>query len=537
MRITQARIPALAFLLIGLLASGCASFSGKGPKKIEQPSAAATPEEGAGWASRFSAGDVKPFGDSDGKRARLYFEERGEGRPKAAKGQLRDPEKVLPAEVKAQVQQYVDYFTNRGRKHVRRWLNRSSRYVPMMKRIFLEHGLPPDLVYVSMIESGFNPFAVSRARAVGMWQFISPTGRRYDLKITRYVDERRDPEKATRAAARYLGDLYEIFESWDLALAGYNAGEGKIGRGVRRHSTDNFWEIRKTRFLRRETKDYVPKYLAALMIAKNPAKYGFTHLSYEQPARYEVVDVGGGVSLRAAARACGVTQEDLRQLNPELRRSVTPPGSSYALRIPASSGREAHTRLAALKAESRKVASIGRHRVRRGETLSTIARRYGVSTRALARANNMGLRDTLRAGRKIRIPGLGRKSAKVAVGKAGVHVVKRGDTLGMIARRYGVSAKALARANNMRTTGILRTGISLQIPGPSRQASKGKKERTVYVVKRGDTLAGISARFDTTVSDLMQHNGLRSSRIGIGKRLVIPAAGNASLKKSTDVEA
>lgn len=479
-RITQVRVPVPGFLLIGLLASGCASFSGDAPETIERPYAVATAGEGEGWTSRLPSGDVKPFGDSDGKRARLYFEERGGRSARAADDQFRDPEKVLPAEVKAQVQEYVDYFTNRGRKHVRRWLNRSTRYVPMMKRTFIEHGLPPDLVYLSMIESGFNPFAVSRARAVGMWQFISATGRRYDLKINRYVDERRDPEKATRAAAQYLRDLYEIFDSWDLALAGYNAGEGKIGRGVRRHSTDNFWEIRKTRFLRRETKDYVPKYLAALMIAKNPAKYGFTHLSYEQAARYEVVDVGGGVSLRAAAKACGVSQDDLRQLNPELRRSVTPPGSSYALRIPAVSGQEAHTRLAALKAESRKVASSGRHRVRRGETLSTIARRYGVSTRVLA------------------------------------------------------------RANNMRTTDILRTGISLQIPGRSRQASKaskGKMKGTVYVVRQGDTLAGISARFDTTVRDLMRHNGLRSSRIGIGKRLVIPAAGSASLKRSTDVEA
>lgn len=470
-RMMRAGFPALAFVLIGLLASGCASFSGNEPEKTA-PQYAVTPEAGPGWASGFSPGDVKPFGDSDGKRARLYFEERGESPARAAEDQFRDPEKVLPAEVKEQVQQYVDYFTNRGRKHVRRWLNRSSRYVPMMRQTFIAHGLPPDLVYVSMIESGFNPFAVSHARAVGMWQFISATGRHYNLKINRYVDERRDPEKATRAAAQYLRDLYEIFDSWDLALAGYNAGEGKIGRGVRRHSTDNFWEIRKTRFLRRETKDYVPKYLAALMIAKNPAKYGFTHLSYEQPARTEMVDVGGGVSLRAAAKACGVSQDDLRQLNPELRRSVTPPGSSYALRIPAGSGQEAHTRLAALKAESRKVASSGRHRVRRGETLSTIARRYGVSTRALARANRMGLRDTLRAGRKIRIPGLGGNVAKAGAGKAGVHVVRRGDTLGRIARRYGVSTRALARANNMRTTDILRTGMSLQIPGRSRQATK-----------------------------------------------------------------
>ncbi|MFQ5458265.1 MAG: LysM peptidoglycan-binding domain-containing protein, partial [Myxococcota bacterium] len=461
MKISKTWLPALA--LPGLLATGCAAFSGQEAAPYA-PRQVAETEGGDSWVALDGGPDVKPFGDSQGKKARLYFRKRG-GRTRALPREtFRDPAKILPAEVKGQVQEYVDYFTGRGRKHVQRWLNRSNRYMPMMKRTFAEHGLPPDLVYVSMIESGFNPFAVSRARAVGMWQFISSTGRRYDLKINRYVDERRDPVKATRAAAQYLRDLYEMFDSWDLALASYNAGEGKIGKGVRRYSTDNFWEIRKTRYLRTETKDYVPKYLAALMIAKNPRKYGFSLADYEGPVRYQLAQVKGGVSLKSAARACGISTKALRNLNPELRRSVTPPGKAYTLKVPTGLKKEVHTQLAALKADRRAVASSGRHRVRRGETLSTIARRYGVSTRSLARANHMSTRDVLRAGKRLRIPGKG----GVALAKAAVHVVKRGDTLGKIARRYGVSLRALARANNMRITDILRTGMSLRRPGRTR---------------------------------------------------------------------
>jgi membrane-bound lytic murein transglycosylase D len=339
----------------------------------------------------------------------------------------------------------------------------------MMHRTFEAYGLPPDLVYLSMIESGYNPTVVSRAKAVGIWQFIRGTGRRYGLEISRYVDERRDPEKATHAAAQYLRDLYILFRSWDLALAGYNAGEGKIGRSVRRHATDNFWEIRKTSYLKRETRDYVPKYLAALTIAKNPAKYGFHNIDYQRPVASERVTVTGGLSLSALAKVCGVSKKEMQALNPELRRSLTPPGSAYVLRVPPGTGGAVLDNMVALAKASRKesrTAASGDHRVRPGQTLSSIARRYGVSTRSLARANDMNSTDILRSGRKLKIPGYSVRAK--GHGRPGIHVVKRGETLGSIARRYGVTIRALARANNMRTTSVLRIGRKLSVPGGSR---------------------------------------------------------------------
>ncbi len=454
----------LACSLLALGGAGCASLTG-GSTDTASPQAGIAAGEFEVGTAPMDRPPVKPFGDSESERARRYLERSGDRERRAATVKPADIEKLLPREVKEQVGYHLDYFTRRGRKHYERWLSRSTRYLPMMKQTFYEHALPIDLVYLAMIESGYNPFAVSRARAVGMWQFIAGTARRYGLEISSYVDERRDPQKATLAAARYLKDLYQQFGSWDLALASYNAGEAKIERGVRHHSTENFWEIRKTAFLKRETRDYVPRYLAALMIARNPAKYGFKHVVYQKPLRYETVMVPGGLSLRSLAKVCGVTQEDMRSLNPELRRSITPPGSSYALRVPAGRGERVQEKIAALVEEGRKavrLASSGDHRVRPGQTLSSIARRYGVSTRALA------------------------------------------------------------RANNMKTTDILRAGRTLRIPGQTRQA-RGSGSATVYVVKRGDTLTKISARFDTTVRALMQHNRLRHSRIQVGKRLRIPA--------------
>ena len=477
-------LPAMtALACVALLGTGCASFFGG---KSASDASTYVAEEGMedGWAAVASGDggpDVKPFGDSDGEKARLYFHRRGGRRVTAAPSRLEDPSKLFPADVNEQVNDYVEYFTKGGRKHFERWLSRSPRYIPMMKQTFAEHSLPPDLVYLSMIEFGMNPLATSHASAVGLWQFISGTGRRYELRIDRYVDERRDPEKATRAAARYLKDLYEMFGSWDLALASYNAGEGKIGRGVRRYSTENFWEIRKTGYLRNETKNYVPQYLAALIIAKNPAKYGFVNIDYERPLEYEFVPVGGGVSLISVARAAGVSRDDMKSLNPELRRSITPPGSDYMLKVPTGSGERVKSKLASIRndsrSENRKVAAAGDHRVRRGETLSTIARRYGTTVRAVA------------------------------------------------------------SANNMRTSDVLQVGTTLDIPGSGKRVASGSGDNTVYVVRSGDTLSTISARFETTVRDLMRRNNLRTSRISIGKRLLVPASSSGTIEGRSDGEA
>jgi membrane-bound lytic murein transglycosylase D len=204
-----------------------------------------------------------------------------------------------------------------------------------MRNLLRENGLPEDLVYMALIESGFNPYAYSRRKASGPWQFIYLTGKKYGLKLNYWIDERRDPEKSTIAAAKYLKDLYDLFECWYLAAAGYNAGEGKIMNAIKRYRTEDFWELTKYRYLKKETKDYVPQMIAAALIAKEPEIYGFTDIEYQDPLRYEKVNVPEVTDLRLIAKACEISLGELKDLNPELLRWCTPPNySDYEIKIP-----------------------------------------------------------------------------------------------------------------------------------------------------------------------------------------------------------
>src|SRR3990170_3888500 len=235
------------------------------------------------------------------------------------------------------VEIYIHYFTNRIRDKFSTWLGRSEMYLPMMKKTFREKGLPEDLTYLVLIESGLNNKAYSRAKATGQWQFMKGTGKRYGLRIDRWIDERRDPEKATEAAAEYLGDLYGLFNDWHLAAAGYNAGEGKIGRAIKKYKTVDFWQLSqpKYKYLRRETKDYVPKLIAAAMIAKEPAKYGFDDIEYHPSLAYEKVTINRMTDLRDIAMAAECSLEDIQTLNPELKTKFTPPNyPDYELNVP-----------------------------------------------------------------------------------------------------------------------------------------------------------------------------------------------------------
>ena len=247
----------------------------------------------------------------------------------------------IPITINKQVEFFIEYFQTRVSKRFGIWLARSGRYVPMMRAILKEHGLPEDLVYLAMIESGFSCKAYSRAHAVGPWQFIRGTARRYGLKVNYWVDERRDPVKSTYAAAKYLRDLYAEFNSWYLAAAGYNAGEVKIRRALARYGADDFWSIsqRKRRYLKQETKQYVPKMIAAALIAKNPSKYGFDDIKYDAPLKFDQVKVYAGTSVSVAAKLIGLKTGAISELNPELRRWCTPPTDGmYTLRVPAGKG-------------------------------------------------------------------------------------------------------------------------------------------------------------------------------------------------------
>ncbi len=283
------------------------------------------------------------------------------------------------------------------------WLERSGRYLPAMRRVFLDYGLPGELAYLPLIESGFNPRAFSRRRAVGPWQFIAATGKRYGLRVDWWVDERRDPIKATHAAARYLKDLYEHFGSWPLALAAYNAGEGKVRRAIRRTGSRDYWRLRKTRYLKTETKHYVPRFIAALIIAHDPARYGFDGLAYHTPVGYDHVVVGAAVDVEVAARCAGISVEELRALNPELKRWRTPPRTaSYRLRVPYGASDRMRRNLAALSREERLASKA--YRVRSGDSVWKIARRFGIPVKAITDVNTLNKPFLLRIGQVLRIP-------------------------------------------------------------------------------------------------------------------------------------
>jgi len=241
----------------------------------------------------------------------------------------------VPVQMNRQVRAYLVYFSTERKEIFRLYLSRSTRYLPMIKEVFQEYGLPEDLAYLAMIESGFSPRAYSHAHACGIWQFIKGTGARYGLEVDSYVDERRDPEKSTRAAAKYLLDLYQQFGSWYLAAASYNCGEGRVQKELNQSNHKNFWDLSNNQCLPNETKNYVPQMIAATIIAKNPEKFGFKNIPYLPPLAYDRVQVKETTSLKAAAVAVNVPLEEIQALNPELLRGITPSDSpTYSLNLP-----------------------------------------------------------------------------------------------------------------------------------------------------------------------------------------------------------
>ncbi len=313
------------------------------------------------------------------------------------------PEFDIPIVINARVEQFIQYFQTTGRNIFSNWLARSERYIPFMKNLLRENGLPEDLVYMALIESGFNPYAYSRRKASGPWQFIYLTGKRYGLKANWWVDERRDPEKSTVAAAKYLKDLYDIFECWYLAAAGYNAGEGKIVNAMRRYKTEDFWELTKYRYLKRETKDYVPQMIAAALIAKDPEKYGFVGIEYQEPLQYEKVNVPAVTDLRLIARASEISVEELKDLNPELLRWCTPPDSPrYEIKIPLGKKELFLENFEAIPSQDR--FQFKTHIVKKGDTLAGIARLYRVDMEPILEINRLKRSSLLSVGMNLLIP-------------------------------------------------------------------------------------------------------------------------------------
>jgi membrane-bound lytic murein transglycosylase D len=440
----------------------------------------------------------------------------------------------LPVEVNDTVLSFIRIFQNARRKEFVGGLVRSGRYLELMKQIFREEGLPEDLVYTALIESSFKSNAYSRARAKGFWQFISGTAKRYDLKMDWWVDERSDFEKSTRAAARYLKDLYGMFGDWYLALAGYNAGENKIVYGLNRSGVDSFWELSQTRYIRQETKNYVPAILAGMIIAKDPQKYGFEE-DLEMAVQFDTIPVDYTVDLRLVAECAGASLEEIKLLNPELTRLTTPARvSSYSLRLPSGKKETFLTEISSIPEEKR--ITWRKHEVKPGETLTSIASLYRTSSSSISSANSFEGDRALSVGQKLVIP-IGRSSVTYPSddfsGPKRYYIVRRGDTLHRIASKTGSSIEQLCELNSISNRHKLRVGERLAVGtksysskssrtkiASSSNSSRGNK-KIVYQVRRGDTLFAIASNFKTDVSSIKRWNGLDKNSIRPGDSLTI----------------
>ena len=391
-------------------------------------------------------------------------------------------------------------------------LKRSGRYRPKIVAELKEAGLPEELSWLPLIESGFKVKALSRARALGLWQFIPSTGYKFGLKRDRFIDERMDPDKATQAAIAYLKELHNIFGDWTTVLAAYNCGEGRVLRVIKTQNVnylDNFWDLYER--LPRETARYVPRFLATLHILNTPEQYGIDLAQVDPPLEYETATINRQIHLRDAAKALALPESILRDMNPELRYKILPP-TSYDLKVPVGSAEQMVAQIDSIKTASLPQAAYVYHRVRPGETLSTIARRYRTSVARIKRANN--LRSSLiRAGKRLKIPSKGYKYAKrpKTVQKASVnapayHTVRRGDSLWNIARKYGTTAKTIQKLNGLSSTHLYK-GQSLKISAqPS--ATLNKDGMKTYQVQSGDSPFKIAQTHQMALDRFLEINRL-----------------------------
>lgn len=382
----------------------------------------------------------------------------------------------LPVTRNQRVDQWINFLAGRNADKTRLWMERSGRYTPMIREQLRARGMPEDLIYLAFIESGYSPKAYSRAAASGIWQFIAETGKRYGLEVNSYVDERRDPVEATRAALDYLEELHGRFGSWYLAAAAYNTGENRVERilrqraGGRKGDDALFWKIAP--HLPRETRDYVPLMLAAGHIGKEPEKYGFDGVNYWEPLAFDTAWVPTQTSLSLIAKAAGVELSAVEDLNPHLLRKSTPPGRGWPVRIPRGTHQafvaSFPTLFAAERAEAKKLAASGRyHTIRRGETLSHVAKRYGVSVGSLMAANEGLSSRRLQIGQRVRVPGTTAVVASTTSTRANtartIHRVRRGENLSIIAKRYDTSVRTLQSLNGLGRRSRIYPGQKLRV--------------------------------------------------------------------------
>jgi len=445
-----------------------------------------------------------------------------------------DREGHIPLVLNKRVERAIKFFQTQGKANFEQWLLRYPVYSDLIFEILRENELPDELVYHAMVESGLNPRAYSRAQASGLWQFISSTATLYGLTRSWWIDERRDPIKSTKAAADYMKDLYIEFDDWYLALAAYNAGAGRINRAIRLHQTRDFWRLNS---LPRETRNHVPTFLATAIITRNPEEYDFES-PQANPFPSEQVTIEKSADLSVLASCAGISVDELRLYNPELRQFATPPDQSYLLRLPLEKKEKFTTAFTTLPDDKRFAPQYDVHRVRRGENLSVIAQKYRVSIHDIASVNKIRNYHRLQIGQRLTIPvsSTGSRASTLtstAVGtsqKTITYIVRRGDTLGHIAEGYGTSARRIRRWNGLRYGEYIFPGQKLKIPVSSSASStmvssqdnSDRLAKEVYTVRRGDTLSHIAVRYRVSVLKIRQWNSInRGEYIYPGQKLVI----------------
>jgi membrane-bound lytic murein transglycosylase D len=474
-----------------------------------------------------------------------------------AEAEIKSTRSGLPLVMTDQVAGYINYYSNRGRGTLERALARSGRYEDMIRRTLQEEGVPQELIYLAQAESGFHPLAVSRAGARGMWQFMGSRAKGYGLERSWWVDDRQDPEKATRAAAHHLKDLYNQFGDWYLAMAAYNSGPGTVQSAVKRTGYADFWELYRRNVLPKETRNYVPIIVAVTIMAKNPAQYGLDSVVKEKPVPYDTVKIDYPIDLRLAAECVDATAEDLLDLNPSLLRLTTPKFSEkdggFELHLPAGTADKFQTAVASIPADKR--VSWRYHKVQGGETLASIARTYHTTPRAIAEANDLS-DDALSPESRLIIPiAAGKQADTSTYAHATTHYkVRKGDTVESVAENFGVSVKMLRGWNHIKgsslagrrilylhlpvTRGTSETQVAsrhssrskhptgtqtaMSTSTHSRSSSRSSTEVphppvTHHKVKQGETLYSIASSYNTTVTALKHDNrniaGLRPGMI------------------------